>query len=105
MKPTTLLVAAVAVLVVVTGAAAAAPAGIAAADNGDTADTADMSAPADAAGQAGPPEDLPGPVPDFVSDILSAVNGFVDRSVDSLGSTVSDISGGAQADDTTEGDS
>ena len=104
MKRTTLLVAAVAALVVMTSAAAAAPAGIAAADNGDTADTADTSAPADAAEQAGPPEDLPGPVPDFVADILNAVNGFIDGSVDSLGATVSDVAGGDQADGNAEGE-
>jgi hypothetical protein len=48
--------------------------------------------------QAGPPSDLPGPVPKFVSDIHSAINGFLDGTVDDLGSAVSDVAGGEQAD-------
>jgi hypothetical protein len=94
MNRTTLLLAAVAALVAVTGTVAAAPAGIATADT----DTADVSEPADATEQAGPPDDLPGPVPGFVSEILGAINGFIDGTVDSLGSAVSGVAGGSEGD-------
>jgi hypothetical protein len=45
--------------------------------------------------QAGPPTDLPAPVPDFVGDILGAVRSFLDATVDSLGKTVSDLTPGS----------
>jgi hypothetical protein len=40
--------------------------------------------------RAGPSEQLPDPVPDFVSDIHGLVGQFLDGSIDSLGSEVSD---------------
>lgn len=50
------------------------------------------------AGQAGPPSDLPGPVPDFVEDILSSINDFLSGALDGdLGSVVSDIAGNGSA--------
>lgn len=50
-------------------------------------------------GEAGPPSDLPGPVPDFVEDILGTVQEFLDGSVSDLGSAVSDIAGNESASD------
>lgn len=46
------------------------------------------------AGDAGPPSDLPGPVPAFVEDILGSIQQFIDGTLDGdLGSQVSDIAG------------
>ncbi|WP_245853053.1 hypothetical protein [Natrinema ejinorense] len=36
----------------------------------------------------GPPDDLPEPVPGFVSDILGAITEFIDGTVDFLGDVV-----------------
>ncbi|MFC7046740.1 hypothetical protein ACFQH6_16185 [Halobacteriaceae archaeon GCM10025711] len=45
--------------------------------------------------QAGPPTDLPGPVPDFVEDVLHTIQEFVDGALDgALGPAVSDEAGG-----------
>lgn len=88
MKRTTLLVAAVAALVAATGAAAAA---------GSTAATDNTASGADTAEQAGPPDDLPGPVPEFVSEIHGLVDGVVDGALDALGSAVSGVAGGTDA--------
>lgn len=42
-------------------------------------------------GSAGPPGDLPGPVPDFVSTIHNLITQFIDGTLDgSLGSAISD---------------
>ena len=38
---------------------------------------------------AGPPTDLPGPVPEFVGELHRTIAGFFSGSVDSLGSAVS----------------
>lgn len=43
---------------------------------------------------AGPPSDLPGPVPDFVGDVLGSVRSFLDGSIDDLGKAVSDLTPG-----------
>jgi hypothetical protein len=43
---------------------------------------------------AGPPADLPGPVPDFVGDVLGTVRSFLDGSIDNLGEAVSDLTPG-----------
>lgn len=45
-------------------------------------------------GDAGPPSDLPGPVPDFVEDILGSISDFLFGSVSDLGSAVSGIASG-----------
>jgi hypothetical protein len=94
-----LLAVALAVLVAATGAAAAVPGSTTAADTGAT-EAGDTSEPAggDAVGQAGPRDGLPEPVPDFVSEIHGLIDQFVDGTVDSLGSAVSDVAGGYQAD-------
>jgi len=44
---------------------------------------------------AGPPADLPGPVPDFVGSIHEHVRAFLDGSLDSLGGAVSETASGA----------
>jgi len=80
---TTLLLAVFA-LVVGAGAAAAAP------GNGNAPDDAGPDA-------AGPPTDLPGPVPDFVEEIHRTVGEFLSGSVDSLGSVVSDLTPGGES--------
>jgi hypothetical protein len=72
---TTMTVALAAVVLIGTGAVAASPG----------------AAPDD----AGPPSDLPEPVPDFVGDILGSVNDFLSGAVDDLGATVSGIAGDA----------
>lgn len=43
----------------------------------------------------GPPSDLPGPVPDFVGDILGGVREFIGGGVDRLGSLVSSLTPGS----------
>ena len=40
---------------------------------------------------AGPPSDLPNPVPDFVGELLGSIGEFLSDGVDDLGETVSDI--------------
>ncbi|MFC7225833.1 hypothetical protein N0B31_00325 [Salinirubellus salinus] len=81
MKPTRIVVAALAVLALTlgVGAAAAAP-----------DDAPSENAPA----EAGPPSDLPGPVPEFVGDIHETVRGFLDGTVENLGQAVSDLTPG-----------
>ncbi|MFB6269615.1 MAG: hypothetical protein ABEH83_06710 [Halobacterium sp.] len=44
--------------------------------------------------QAGPPTDLPAPVPDSVGDVLGSVRSFLDGAVDDLGKAVSDLTPG-----------
>ncbi|MFB6205611.1 MAG: hypothetical protein ABEJ05_03655 [Haloglomus sp.] len=76
-----------ALLVVGAGAAAAAPG---AAPEKASADDQDASPSAD----AGPPSDLPGPVPDFVGEIHDTIRGFLNGSVDALGEAVSGVTPG-----------
>lgn len=45
-------------------------------------------------GDAGPPDDLPEQVPDFVSDIHGAISDFIGGSIDSLGDVVSGLTPG-----------
>jgi len=46
------------------------------------------------AGEAGPPNDLPGPVPDFVEDLLGSIQQFIDGALEGdLGDAVSGIAG------------
>ena len=99
MNRTILLAVALAVLVAATGSAAAVPGSTVAADTGAT-ETDHSSGPAggDVVEQAGPPDDLPDPVPGFVSEIHGLITQFIDSTVDGLGSAVSDVAGGDQAD-------
>lgn len=77
MRRTTIVGAALAVLVLTAGTAAATPA---------DAPTDDRA--------AGPPSELPGPVPDFVTGTLDAVGSFLSGDLDgALGPVVSDIAG------------
>lgn len=46
--------------------------------------------------QAGPPTDLPAPVPDFVGETVGAVRSFVDGGVEKLGSVVRDVTPGGR---------
>ena len=48
----------------------------------------------DADSNAGPPVDLPGPVPDFVENILGSIADFLSGSVDALGGVVSGVASG-----------
>lgn len=82
MKLTRIVVAALAVLALTlsAGAVAGAPDDAQAAEN--------------APGEAGPPSDLPGLVPDFVGDIHEAIGGFLDGTVENLGKAVSDLTPG-----------
>ncbi len=82
MKPTRIVVAALAALALVLGAGAAATAP----DNAQAGN--------DSAGDAGPPGDLPDPVPAFVSGIYSTIDGFLDSTIENLGSAVSDLTPG-----------
>ena len=86
MKPTRIAVAAVAALALLVGAGTAA----AAPGNGNAPDDAGPD-------EAGPPTDLPGPVPEFVEEIHRTVGAFLDGSVDSLGSAVSELTPGGEA--------
>lgn len=78
MKLTHVAVVAVLALLVGAGTAAATPG----------------SAPAD----AGPPSDLPEPVPDFVSDLHGAISEFLSGSVDHLGEALRSITPGGGGD-------
>ena len=51
-------------------------------------------------GDAGPPDDLPDPVPDFVSDVHGAISDFLSGGIDALGDVVSDLTPGG--DDTPD---
>jgi len=93
MKRTTLLAVALAALLAVTGAAAATPGSTAPADTDSEPAATDATDRSGAAGQAGPPGDLPDPVPDFVSDIHGLVQQFLDGTLDSLGPDVSEAAG------------
>ena len=42
----------------------------------------------------GPPDELPDPVPDFVTDLLGAIGDFVAGGIEALGDVVSDITAG-----------
>lgn len=42
----------------------------------------------------GPPDELPDPVPEFVTDLLDAVSDFVDGAISALGDVVSGITPG-----------
>jgi hypothetical protein len=54
---------------------------------------------------AGPPTDLPGPVPEFVGEIHRTIGEFLSVSVDSLGTAVSDLPpGGEESAESTPGD-
>ncbi len=78
---TTLIAALVAAVLVGTGglagAVTAAPGGVDAPNEAD----------------AGPPSDLPEPVPEFVGDILNSIGEFLSGGIEDLGDTVSDIAG------------
>ena len=82
-EPTRIVVAAVAALALLAGAGGAA----AAPGNGNAPDDAGPD-------EAGPPTDLPGPVPEFVEEIHRTVGEFLDGSVESLGSAVRDVTPG-----------
>jgi hypothetical protein len=81
MKPTRIVVAALAVLALTLGAGAAAAA-------------PDDAPPENAPAEAGPPGDLPGAVPDFIGDIHETIGGFLDGTVETLGKAVSDLTPG-----------
>ncbi|GAA0527805.1 hypothetical protein SAMN04488066_11486 [Halorubrum aquaticum] len=84
---TALLGALAAVVLIGTGVAAG---GVAAA--GPNA-PADVGPDANASDDAGPPSDLPEPVPEFVGDLLNEVDGFLSGEVENLGDAVSDLAG------------
>lgn len=105
MKRTTILAAALAVLVAATGAAVAAPGSTAQSDVGAADAPAQAQSGADGAGDAGPPDELPGPVPDFVSDIHGLIQQFIDGTLDSLGPNVSDAAGNGDSGESTDGES
>ena len=68
-------------------------------DESDDAD-AERGPPSDAADDAGPPVDLPDPVPDFVGDVHSAIDEFLAGGLDgSLGDVVSAVTPGEESDD------
>jgi hypothetical protein len=84
---TALLGALAAVVLIGTGVAAG---GVAAA--GPNA-VADVGPDGNASDDAGPPSDLPDPVPEFVGDLLSEIDGFLSGGIDDLGDAVSDLAG------------
>jgi hypothetical protein len=122
MAPTKPLGALLALLVVATGAAAAMP-GNAPVDVPDQADnqTGDAEAdaqaemnetaederdadeerqagspPEDVAGERGPPADMPGAAPDFVSEIHATINDYLSGAVEDLGSAISEVTPGGE---------
>ncbi|WP_435184542.1 hypothetical protein [Halobellus sp. EA9] len=108
MKRTTILAAALAVLVAATGAAVAAPGSTAQSDVGSADAAGDAPAQAqsgaEGAGDAGPPDELPGPVPDFVSEIHGLIQQFIDGTLDSLGPSVSEAAGNGDGSSTDGSD-
>ena len=125
MAPTKTLGALLALLVVATGAAAAMP-GNAPVDTPDRADnqTADAEAeaaqtgtnetaddesgeadeerqpdglPEEVASERGPPTEMPGAAPDFVSEIHATIQDHLSGAVDDLGSAISGITPGGEA--------
>lgn len=50
----------------------------------------------------GPPDDLPEPVPEFVSDVLGAITDFVGGAVDVLGDVVRGLTPAEMQSDRTE---
>lgn len=85
MKRTTITAVLVALALIATGAGAAAGAG--------------QNADAQTDGQAGPPSDLPGPVPDFVGDIHDLVTDHIEGLLpgSELGDGVSENASGNDA--------
>lgn len=53
-----------------------------------------VSAQPDETNDAGPPDDLPEPVPDFVGEILGAIGEFLSGVLSALGSVVSGLTPG-----------
>ena len=123
MAPTKTLGALLALFVVATGAAAAMP-GSAPVDVPDQADNqtgdaeeqaqAEMNEtaedergeaeesraggpPGEAAGERGPPADMPGAAPDFVSEIHATINDYLSGAVEDLGSAISEVTPGGEA--------
>lgn len=90
MNVRTIATVALAALLLFAGAAAATP--------GNGADGTTTGADA-GDGDAGPPSTLPGPVPDFVGDILDNINRFVNGDLDgSLGDVIRGIAGNGAGD-------
>lgn len=131
MAPTKTLGALLALLVVATGAAAAMP-GAAPVDAPDQADnqTADADEeaaqtdmnetaaderdadeerqaggpPEEAAGERGPPADMPGAAPDFVSEIHATIQDHLSGAVEDLGAAISEITPGGEAGGDADGE-
>ena len=120
MAPTKTLGALLALFVVATGAAAAMP-GNAPVDVPDQADNqtvdaeeqarAEMNETAeDERGEAeesragGPPADVPGAAPDFVSETHATINDYLSGAVKDLGSAISEVTPGGDADERTNQD-
>jgi len=82
-----------AVVLVGTGAAA----GVVAADGSPNLSIGadDATLENDGAADPGPPSDLPGPVPDFVGDLLETIDGFLSGALDDLGDAVRGVAAGA----------
>jgi len=124
MAPTKTLGALLALLVVATGAAAAmlgnAPVDVPDQADNQTADAeadaqpgmnetaeADGSAeaeksqaggpPEEVAGERGPPADMPGAAPEFVSEIHATINDYLSGAVEDLGSAISEVTPGGEA--------
>lgn len=62
----------------------------AAADRGDE----NAPAPADSAGERGPPTDMPEQVPAHVEEIHSNINSYLDGDIDDLGGALADVTPG-----------
>lgn len=72
----------------------------------DEADRRGPPAGVGPSGDAGPPTDLPGPVPDFVSEIHSVINDHIAGALDvDLGSAIADLTPGGETDSNDEADS
>lgn len=83
MTARTIIAAVLAVLVVATGAAVAAP--------GQTDERATGDDATDDQHRQGPPSELPGPVPDFVSDVHRTISEFLSDALDGpLGDAVAE---------------
>jgi hypothetical protein len=130
MAPTKTLGALLALFVVATGAAAAMP-GNAPVDAPDQADNRTVDAeeqaqaemnetaedergkaeesraggpPEEVAGERGPHADMPGAAPDFASEIHATINDYLSGAVEDLGSAISEVTPGGDADERTNQD-
>lgn len=66
-------------------------------ENGEAEERQAGGPPGDVAGERGPPTDMPGAAPDFVSELHATINDYLSGAIEDLGSAVSEITPGGEA--------